>query len=683
VAWFDFSVTTVGVTAGGVRALPDTSITAVDAETGLPVVLRQGGQVVAVLRSDTDGRLEFQAEDASTVRLRMLGQDVLVESDQQKLAKVAFTDDLATVVDDKLDAMATAGTIATAAALAAVVPSNGARAVGKGQIVVDADDYPSVQAAVDAAAAAGRAATVLIRGQKNLTATLTLPSRVSLRGDGSGRLVLDGSVSAPAVRAAGTIPATGAPTAVLSADAAAGATTVTVTSATGLAVGDVLVIGDNVAPDPTQPTRLGGELVRVRALAGTTVTLGRPLRWGYTTGQTAALWKITPVSGVAVEDLEISRSTGMAGTANTSALVDLYCAGDVSVRNVRVFGNAGPGIAVQHCWDTEIVGCTVADLADDAGAGKYGYGVNIGGAVDNLVVSACTFRRLRHAVTTNGSAHHGQPTAMVFSGLVATECSGAAFDTHAWGAGILFDGCVAYSCAQNGFTIRSSLTTLTSCKAIDCLGGGYLVAETVARDVAFLGCVAIDVGSHGFHVRDDGVARVRFIGCLVDRCGTNGITVASGCNDILVQGCSLLNVGRSVSQGIGVQALPATGTGTGWAVLDNSFAATDAPAGTTGGYRQAILLAATVSGHATNNRTWNTRTNLAAYGGLDNVRQRDNVRLDVGAAVVDGTAAPTTGTWMRGDVIRNTAPAASGFIGWVCTAAGTPGTWKTFGAISA
>ena len=47
------------------------------------------------------------------------------------------------------------------------------------------------------------------------------------------------------------------------------------------------------------------------------------------------------------------------------------------------------------------------------------------------------------------------------------------------------------------------------------------------------------------------------------------------------------------------------------------------------------------------------------------------------------TAAPTTGTWVAGDLIYNSNPTASGFIGWICTASGTPGTWKTFGAISA
>lgn len=50
---------------------------------------------------------------------------------------------------------------------------------------------------------------------------------------------------------------------------------------------------------------------------------------------------------------------------------------------------------------------------------------------------------------------------------------------------------------------------------------------------------------------------------------------------------------------------------------------------------------------------------------------------------VFGSVAPTTGSWKVGDVALNTAPAASGNIGWVCTTAGSPGTWKTFGAIVA
>lgn len=46
------------------------------------------------------------------------------------------------------------------------------------------------------------------------------------------------------------------------------------------------------------------------------------------------------------------------------------------------------------------------------------------------------------------------------------------------------------------------------------------------------------------------------------------------------------------------------------------------------------------------------------------------------------TAIPTTGTYQQGDFIRNKAPTEQGtsgskFVvsGWLCTVAGTPGTW--------
>lgn len=48
-----------------------------------------------------------------------------------------------------------------------------------------------------------------------------------------------------------------------------------------------------------------------------------------------------------------------------------------------------------------------------------------------------------------------------------------------------------------------------------------------------------------------------------------------------------------------------------------------------------------------------------------------------------GSDAPTTGEWRRGDIVFNASPSAGGTIGWVCTASGTPGTWKTWGSISA
>jgi len=55
----------------------------------------------------------------------------------------------------------------------------------------------------------------------------------------------------------------------------------------------------------------------------------------------------------------------------------------------------------------------------------------------------------------------------------------------------------------------------------------------------------------------------------------------------------------------------------------------------------------------------------------------------MGEIIVYTTGAPTSGTWKVGDKAMNTAPSASGYIGWVCVTAGTPGTWKAWGSIVA
>jgi hypothetical protein len=43
------------------------------------------------------------------------------------------------------------------------------------------------------------------------------------------------------------------------------------------------------------------------------------------------------------------------------------------------------------------------------------------------------------------------------------------------------------------------------------------------------------------------------------------------------------------------------------------------------------------------------------------------------------TSVPTTGTWAQGDRAFNIAPAVGSPKGWICTVAGTPGTWVSEG----
>jgi len=64
-------------------------------------------------------------------------------------------------------------------------------------------------------------------------------------------------------------------------------------------------------------------------------------------------------------------------------------------------------------------------------------------------------------------------------------------------------------------------------------------------------------------------------------------------------------------------------------------------------------------------------------------REVEKLQTGVIAGTINAdSAAPTTGDWSVGDFIRNNAPAEAGtagskyvILGWVCSAAGSPGTW--------
>lgn len=68
-----------------------------------------------------------------------------------------------------------------------------------------------------------------------------------------------------------------------------------------------------------------------------------------------------------------------------------------------------------------------------------------------------------------------------------------------------------------------------------------------------------------------------------------------------------------------------------------------------------------------------------------NIISDDRLGVTLNAAgntVQYAAAAPTSGTYLKGDIVYNTDVAAEGYVGWVCVTAGTPGTWKGFGTVA-
>lgn len=72
-------------------------------------------------------------------------------------------------------------------------------------------------------------------------------------------------------------------------------------------------------------------------------------------------------------------------------------------------------------------------------------------------------------------------------------------------------------------------------------------------------------------------------------------------------------------------------------------------------------------------------SNVGSYGPASTATGRSYYAGNTGGKILFGGAVPTGGTWAVGDRIFNSSPAVGQPKSWVCTVAGTPGTWVSEG----
>jgi len=91
---------------------------------------------------------------------------------------------------------------------------------------------------------------------------------------------------------------------------------------------------------------------------------------------------------------------------------------------------------------------------------------------------------------------------------------------------------------------------------------------------------------------------------------------------------------------------------------------------------------------ANGNISLNGRVNITHPIGVGVNNFADDVDITTARAVriqnkkfETGTSVPSTGNYIVGDIIWNQNPTPTGFVGWICVRAGTPGEWKQFGQI--
>lgn len=357
---------------------------------------------------------------------------------------------------------------------------------------IDPTGVTDSRAGINRALASGD--LTLPAGTYFVSGPIVAPSGRALRGAGRGRTIITTTHTGSAlVQMSGTIDAPIS----LAANVSAGATQITVTNAATLTVGDLLLLGDDTVPDDNYAERTSGELIRVAAKSGNTLTIlsandGRGIRGtfvsgaaapiqGYTTAAGGYVRKVNPVKGCAVSDLSLIGNP-IGGGASGGIRV-LYGSG-VHITGVEVSDFGGSGITVISCEATSISDVWAHDLGD--GPGQFGYGVNVVGASTMTTVTGSLFERVRHGVTTNG--HDGRdgtnlaggiPDNLTVDGCRAKGTHNSAFDTHAAGMTITFSNCSAVDCYY-GFSVRAKRVTISGCDVYNPTSDG-LVSWTGTR----------------------------------------------------------------------------------------------------------------------------------------------------------------------------------------------------------
>lgn len=121
-----------------------------------------------------------------------------------------------------------------------------------------------------------------------------------------------------------------------------------------------------------------------------------------------------------------------------------------------------------------------------------------------------------------------------------------------------------------------------------------------------------------------------------------------------------------------INTAPAVGGNWGWVCVT---------AGTPGTWREVGAVAVDVingdASQAASTITFTPNGSIAATNVQTAIQEvRDEAAPVALGFTTSGTAAPASGTWAVGDTCKNTAPADGEAAFWICTAAGTPGTWR-------
>lgn len=393
-------------------------------------------------------------------------------------------------------------------------------AVGNGV----ADDTAAIQAAIDAAEAAGGGSVILPAGQYVVSARLTITtSRVVIVGAGMGvtRLLVSASFFNSGSLLFDFYNATADAGRALALNAFMGDESVAVAPAAtaGLAAGDWLLLRTkrdaNIETDdaPTGST-YRGELVQLATVNAATgaLELESALADYYLTADSSNLLKVNMLEGVGLHGLSIEgQATSAPGSLSNPAVMFHFTlnARSTNVEVKNMFGAAGQFYSsvggLIDGWRVDTV------LASATGATSH-YGLMVMSASRDCVIRNSSIRKVRHSVTfgtrsnspvgsLSTDGREGIQRNCLVQGNFSAGTTSSHFDTHTTAEGTAFIDNFALGNWTRG-DVDPTLKVLNT-PVVAVRGANTLVRGNVGQHLRGLGIILATPGSRGARIENN------------------------------------------------------------------------------------------------------------------------------------------------------------------------------------
>jgi hypothetical protein len=526
---------------------------------------------------------------------------------------------------------------------------------------------------------------VRLTGVYRITAQLTIPS--GARVDAREATFIPSGFNSHVFVGDSPTPRTPTTTYQLTADTVVGAYTVTVSSgdSANFAAGDRVTLRDATYALGGENCRRETNVVKSVNTGTGVITLERPIGHVYAAANDSWIAEITPVTDVHWQGGTFDMSGIAGGIAADCDAVYLDWPENCIVEGITVHDHPDKSVDFHGGIDSVIRDCNAHSPSRD-GAGE-GYNMRVHYSRDCRIEGGWS-RNVRHHADISGGqgcwVRRGKS-----SGRTSTDQCGAFLHglEERWCGieGFQADNMGVGAGAGNGsFGASYDCTVdahLTGCDT------GFFIAQGCSgmkirgrADESVIRGLAIDNSACDIDVIVDGITTNPSNYGAVNIAGTSDVTGRVRVRNAIYRSINVTSSG-TVALDVDVDH-PAAATNI--PVVGSSLAATSRLT-----LRGRVV--ANNAGSAAIAATGNAAAIVTLVRGLEILGTYSARFANTAGAVLiggarretEGTAAPAAGTWEQGDRCWNTTPSAGGAPGWVCTTAGTPGTWKAMANLAA